>query len=117
MSYGNVEGLQGDHTIYNQAFPTHAAPLRYPQPSLNIHNIQNPTMMLQEPAPHSAPVGLQQHPFDQPHPYMFQQGHSGTHASLPSHQAFSGNWYAQPPNYGTLEEEPDGYGDRQQRPG
>lgn len=115
MSYGNIEGPSLQSSTYGAAFIAQPVPIRYHPPSLDV---QDASMMLQEPGPHSAPVTAQQSSFTQPNSYVSQQGHIGaSHASLRPHQAYSGNWYQSASPYGQFEEEPEMYGSRQQRPG
>lgn len=114
LSYGAIEAPPGQSS-YGTTYLAQPTPVRYPPPSLDV---QHTTMMLQEPGPHSAPVRTQHPSFGQTHPYMFQQDHGNTSTTFSSsHQAYSGGWYSDPSAFGTLEEEPESYGSRQQRPG
>ena len=117
LSYGNIEDLSGQGPAFSGAFIAQPTPMRYAPPPLNT---QNSSLMLQEPAPHSAPVRSQHQPFSQPHPFVIQQSEnsSASNTSLVSHQPYSGNWYPDPSSFEPLEEEPENYGlPRQQRPG
>lgn len=111
MSYGNVEGLSGHDPTYGASHTTQPASLRYPRSSLDF---QNATMMPLDPGPHSAPVGIQTPSFARPYHFIYPQDECNT-SSIPV--SYPGNWYANPSSFGPLQEEPESYETRQQRPG
>ncbi|KAI7293701.1 hypothetical protein KC315_g19275 [Hortaea werneckii] len=107
-SYGNVDNIQPNDASFSSAYSAPPPSMRYPPPPLEF---SNPTMMLQEPAPFSAPVGPPPHSIPTPHPYAFQQGTPNHNATIPTNQAYPGNWMAMPPRFGPTQEEPGGCGD------
>lgn len=111
MSYGNVEGLHGNHTSYSTSLPSQAASLRFQPTPLHTTGAN---MMLQESSPHSAAMSMQQQTMNRSNHYIFHQNQAQTTAALPSHQAYGTNWYADPSTFGSLEEEPESFGSRQQ---
>jgi len=111
-SYGNVDNIQPNDASFSSAYSAPPPSMRYPPPPLEF---SNPTMMLQEPAPFSAPVGPPPHSIQTPHPYAFQQGPSNHNATIPTNQTYPGNWMAVPPSFGPTQEEPGGYVGRHQR--
>ncbi|KAI7233457.1 hypothetical protein KC330_g5363 [Hortaea werneckii] len=111
-SYGNVDNIQPNDASFSSAYSAPPPSMRYPPSPLEF---SNPTMMLQEPAPFSAPVGPPPHSIPTPHPYAFQQGPPNHNATIPTNQTYPGNWMAMPPRFGPTQEEPGGYVGRHQR--
>ncbi|RMY64784.1 hypothetical protein D0863_09572 [Hortaea werneckii] len=104
-SYGNVDNIQPNDASFSSAYSAPPPSMRYPPPPLEF---SNPTMMLQEPTPFSAPVGPPPHSIPTPHPYAFQQGPPNHNATIPTNQTYPGNWMAMPPSFGPTQEEPGG---------
>ncbi|KAI7263562.1 hypothetical protein KC345_g9086 [Hortaea werneckii] len=111
-SYGNIDNIQPTDPSFTSAYSAPPPSMRYPPPPLEF---SNPTMMLQEPAPFSAPVGPPPQSIPMPHPYAFHQGPPNNNTTIPTNQAYPGNWMAMPPRFGPTQEEPGGYVDRHQR--
>ncbi|KAI6812460.1 hypothetical protein KC340_g16924 [Hortaea werneckii] len=104
-SYGNVDHLQPNDPSFTSAYSAPPPSMRYPPPPLEF---SNPTMMLQEPAPFSTPVGPPTQSIPTPHPYAFHQGPPDHNATIPTHQTYPGNWMAMPHRFGPTQEEPGG---------